>query len=526
MALIKELKGSFVGGKVSKPLQNRTDLEKFNTWLTEAKNTQIKPEGSISNRAGTVFIGTTKKSYKLTVNVNVSATIIINGTEYTNITTKSINLEEGSEYTYSVSAVGYETKSGSGTLDENKVIDVTLEEDANTYTFTIDNGEQGATITINGTEQSSLTASAGTYIEWSVEKEGYISQSGSFLLSEDTTEEVTLEPIKYKIYYCYYDNETQSIKLDLFKEVDSYNFKDVVPEYTSRCFVADGSVYKVQNGSFTKMVDGNCSSCSGSFYVQNGVIRKIGSIAYNDSYTWDRIGYCGDIKKIFALTTTGDLYKIDVNNNGDITSTTTFVQSDIVDLKCTGLGCLYCKKSSGNKYVYFNDGTTETIQKTTGEEKDVQLVYGYKLNGNQSLFVVNKQLYMNNNLWANNCGCASGFYNFTGSFGYCYYTKDGKLYFRQNTSGEQTIDEGTEWTGISINLSANFTRNSGYISLGICNGNLYFINQYLISGYPTTYMIDTPALINAQTKFIEVYTLRNEASTNNSPVMFAIARDI
>ena len=115
MALIKELKGSFVGGKVSKPLQNRTDLEKFNTWLTEAKNTQIKPEGSISNRAGTVFIGNAKDStFRLTINVDVSSTIIINGEIYKNVTTKSVDLEVGSEYTYEVSAVGYDTKKGLG----------------------------------------------------------------------------------------------------------------------------------------------------------------------------------------------------------------------------------------------------------------------------------------------------------------------------------------------------------------------------------------------------------------------------
>jgi len=192
MALLKELKGSFVGGQVSPELQNRIDLEKFNTFLKEAKNTQIKPEGGISNRAGTVFIGNSKDAtFRLTINANVTATIIINGTPYENVTTKSVDLEVGSEYTYSVSAVGYDTKSGSGTVNENKVIDVELEVDTNNYTFTITN-TQGATITINEVEQSSITAQAGTLIEWSVEKEGYISQSGSFNLSQTETKLVEL----------------------------------------------------------------------------------------------------------------------------------------------------------------------------------------------------------------------------------------------------------------------------------------------------------------------------------------------
>lgn len=194
MALIKELKGTFVGGQVSPELQNRIDLEKFNTFLKEAKNTQIKPEGGISNRAGTVFVGVANDlTYKLTINVNVSATIIINGEVFTG-TTKSINIDKNSSYTYEVGAVGYAVQSGSGVLDSNKTINITLVADANNYTYTITN-TQSATITINGAEQSSITESAGTLIEWSVAKTGYTTQSGKFLLKEDKTDDIELEAI-------------------------------------------------------------------------------------------------------------------------------------------------------------------------------------------------------------------------------------------------------------------------------------------------------------------------------------------
>lgn len=195
MALIKELKGSFVGGKVSKPLQNRTDLEKFNTWLTEAKNTQIKPEGSISNRAGTIFIGVGKDAtYRLTINVNVSATIIINGQTFSG-TSASLDIPVSiPNYTYSVGASGYATQESSGTLTGNKDISVTLEASVEQYTFTIVNS-QGATIKINGTEQSTITANSGTNITWSVEKEGYVTQGDTFVLSESETKTVTLVEI-------------------------------------------------------------------------------------------------------------------------------------------------------------------------------------------------------------------------------------------------------------------------------------------------------------------------------------------
>ena len=240
MALLKELKGSFVGGQVSPELQNRIDLEKFNTFLKEAKNTKIKPEGGISNRAGTIFIGKVKDAtFRLTINVNVSATVIVNGEEYTGKTV-NVNLPADSEYTYFVGAVGYETKSGSGTLDENKVVNVKLEADANTYTFTIDNGEQGATITINGTEQSSLTASAGTYIEWSVEKEGYISQSGSLILNEDTTEEIELDPISTFVLTINTTPSNANVKV---KKNDEVVFEGVSP---SSVTLEAGSAYSYE----------------------------------------------------------------------------------------------------------------------------------------------------------------------------------------------------------------------------------------------------------------------------------------
>ena len=195
MALIKELKGTFVGGKISRSLQNRIDLDKFNTWLAEAKNTQIKPEGSISNRAGTIYVATAKsEGYRLTINSNVTATIIINGVVYESQTSKYVTLEEGSQYTYSVGAEGYTVVSGSGTITGNKVITVELEATADNYTFSITNS-QGATITINEVEQSSITASSGKLVEWKVEKTGYATQSGAFLLTEDETKIVELDAV-------------------------------------------------------------------------------------------------------------------------------------------------------------------------------------------------------------------------------------------------------------------------------------------------------------------------------------------
>lgn len=199
MAQLKDMKGSFVGGHVSPELQNRIDLEKFNTFLKEAKNTQLKPEGGVSNRAGTVFVGIAKTStYRLTINVNVPANIIINGVVYTG-TTASVDLPiDNATYEYKVSAEGYKPLEDDGELTANTVLDLNLEEDVAQYTLTINVVEPaGTTIRMkvndgNWSVQSAVTANSGSKIEWEVSKTGYITESGIVFLDQTQTIPVTL----------------------------------------------------------------------------------------------------------------------------------------------------------------------------------------------------------------------------------------------------------------------------------------------------------------------------------------------
>lgn len=85
---------------------------------------------------------------------------------------------------------GYVTQTGSYTLVEDKTETVTLLPVQ--YTFTIDATPADATVTINGDEQTSLTANVNTEITWSVAKEGYTTQTGTHTLVADYTETVTL----------------------------------------------------------------------------------------------------------------------------------------------------------------------------------------------------------------------------------------------------------------------------------------------------------------------------------------------
>lgn len=82
------------------------------------------------------------------------------------------------------------TQTGTYTLSADKTETVTLVPVQ--YTFTIDATPNDATVTINDVEQTSLTANVNTEITWSVAKEGYTTQTGTYTLIADKTETVTL----------------------------------------------------------------------------------------------------------------------------------------------------------------------------------------------------------------------------------------------------------------------------------------------------------------------------------------------
>ena len=65
------------------------------------------------------------------------------------------------------------------------------------YTFEIEATPADATVTINGEERTTLTADVNTAITWSVAKTGYVTQNGTYTLVEDKTETVTLSPVQY-----------------------------------------------------------------------------------------------------------------------------------------------------------------------------------------------------------------------------------------------------------------------------------------------------------------------------------------
>ena len=60
--VLHHLQPSFTGGEISPSLQTRVDASTYHTWLKSAQNMFVHPQGGISNRAGTQYMGTSKQS--------------------------------------------------------------------------------------------------------------------------------------------------------------------------------------------------------------------------------------------------------------------------------------------------------------------------------------------------------------------------------------------------------------------------------------------------------------------------------
>ncbi len=113
-------------------------------------------------------------------------TVIINGVE-----TRSVSVREGENVVWSVERRGYVSQNGTYTMgNEDYTETVTLVKEQ--YTFSIVATPADATVTINGEVRSSITADFETVITWSVVREGYTSQSGTYVLVEDHSETVSL----------------------------------------------------------------------------------------------------------------------------------------------------------------------------------------------------------------------------------------------------------------------------------------------------------------------------------------------
>lgn len=131
---------------------------------------------------------TLEKLYTFTINPNPEDSVVSMNEQLTN----SVIGKAGTVVQWSVSKPGYVEQEGTETITSDKTLDIVLAE-ITKYTFTINPTPADAIVTINGEVRNSITAEENTLITWSVEAEGYISQSGEYTLTENYTLAVVLE---------------------------------------------------------------------------------------------------------------------------------------------------------------------------------------------------------------------------------------------------------------------------------------------------------------------------------------------
>lgn len=135
----------------------------------------------------------------LTINPTpLDSTVIINSVS--SVGSVSKNYPKGTIINWSVLKDGYITKSDNFVLNEDKTINVVLEEIVpDKFTYKVNPTPIDATVEINGIEQKQITVTAGTSINVKVFKRGYITQTFVRTITKETVENIQLLVDTYKL---------------------------------------------------------------------------------------------------------------------------------------------------------------------------------------------------------------------------------------------------------------------------------------------------------------------------------------
>lgn len=127
--------------------------------------------------------------YTLTVNpVTPDATVTING-----IVQTSMQVTNGSTVNVKVFADGYKTYEEFILVDKDMVITPELQKEE--VTFSITTIPTDCVVKLNGVARNSINIIKGSSVNWEVSKSGYITKSGSIIVTENTSMQVSLDVI-------------------------------------------------------------------------------------------------------------------------------------------------------------------------------------------------------------------------------------------------------------------------------------------------------------------------------------------
>ena len=128
-----------------------------------------------------------------------NATVVIDGQQRTSVT-----VEKGTQVSWSVSASGYKSQSGTYTVNSDYTMAVTLQEDTPEpvmCTLTVSVTPSDAVVKIDGVQRTSITVEQGTRVQITAEKTGYRTGSASVTVNEvSQTYEMTLEKVRTNYY--------------------------------------------------------------------------------------------------------------------------------------------------------------------------------------------------------------------------------------------------------------------------------------------------------------------------------------
>lgn len=135
----------------------------------------------------------------LTINPTPSdSTVIVNNVS--SVGSISKNYPKGTTISWSVLKDGYITKSNNFVLNEDKTINVVLEEIIpDKFTYKVNPTPSDATVEINGIKQKQITVAVGTSINVKVSKRGYITQTFVRTITKETVENIQLLVDTYKL---------------------------------------------------------------------------------------------------------------------------------------------------------------------------------------------------------------------------------------------------------------------------------------------------------------------------------------
>lgn len=127
--------------------------------------------------------------YTLTVNpVTPDATVTING-----IVQTSMQVTNGSTVNVKVSADGYKTYEEFILVDKDMVITPELQKEE--VTFSVTTIPSDCIVRLNDVARNSINIIKGSSVNWEVSKSGYITKSGSIIVTENTSMQVSLDVI-------------------------------------------------------------------------------------------------------------------------------------------------------------------------------------------------------------------------------------------------------------------------------------------------------------------------------------------